>query len=250
VWIALAFALSAIPGACLAASDAAPAYHLASAIPVQDASGKRVARLELLEDARLTPEIRAEWRGADAAMSFAEPSQEGMWNRLCDSIRRQPLRGAELRLTTERGRVLDRRTFERELGEIAPIALYGAGRAVFAVTIDYGIGFGSYAGPTTRFAEVSGGRLHWIASYDAGSGKPTEIRVESTLKNDWQTVTGSAGLDILAVHCRPASADDAEFEIVYERYAFDGARWVRTERRERGLWEEDQEFPPLDRFPR
>jgi hypothetical protein len=165
-----------------------------------------------------------------------------------------------VRLVTESGRVLDHRLFERELADISPVALYGALRPVIAVTIDYSIGLGSYAGPITRFAESSGGRLVWLSSYGSASDKPEELRVMDSLKTAWHTVTRpGGGLDILEVRCRPQSdsgasahptSNDVTFVVVYLRYTFDGSRWLKKVRQRVGYWESDDSFPTEGEFPK
>lgn len=239
------------------ASSAAPVgYRITKAISVPSTAGAPTVRLELLEDQRLSSKVRERWQGADAAMSCAEPPEDPEVARLCASIAEQPLRGALVRLVSESQGVLDQRLLERELADLSPAHLYGTRRLVFAVTVDYSIGFGSYAGPTTSFVEPSGGRLHWLAAYDPTTGRSAEVRVARTLKSGWQTVARPGGLDILAVRCQPdvapARVDSSElpFLVIYERYHFDGSRWLRKERQEAGFWEEDHEFPAREKFPK
>ena len=233
---------------------AEPGYRVAMSVAVPGDQVEQLTRLQVLEDERLTPELRESWRGADAAMHCAEP-ENPMVAELCRSIEGKPLRGAVVRLTAEHGGVLDQRTFERELADASVQNLYGKVRPVLAVTIDLSIGSGSYAGATTLFVESRSGRLQWLAASDATSGKSNEIRLPRTLKSAWQAVPRRDGFDILAVRCQPdlrdptASGGDARFVIVYERYTFDGSRWLRKARQEPGFWEEDHGFPDLDRFP-
>ena len=243
-----------------ASSAAPPGYRIASSISMPSAPGAPTTRIEVLEDQRLTPEIRQEWQGADAAMSCAEPPEDPGVAQLCSSITAQPLRGAQVRLISDQGGVLDHRSFERELADISQVSLYGADRLVFAVTVDYSIGFGSYAGPTTVFVEPGGGRFQWLAAFEPNSDTPMEVTLGSAFKSGWRTVprAGAPGLDILAVRCHPEMGEEPSrglggralpFVVIYERYTFDGTRWLRTERREPGFWEAEQGFPAQEKFP-
>jgi hypothetical protein len=239
-------------------STASSGYRINKAISVSSVAGVAATRLELLEDERLTPKIRETWQGVGAAMSCAEPADDPDVARLCASFAEHPLRGALLRLVSESQGVLDQRLFEREVADLTPARLYDAGPAVFAVTVDYSVGFGSYAGPTTSFVEPSRGQLRWLAAYDSSTGKPAEVRLPRTLKSDWQTVPRPGGLDILAVRCQPNVGNESpthlgggglSFVVIYERYHFDGSRWLRQQRQEAGFWESDHEFPANEKFP-
>lgn len=235
-----------------------PGYRITNSIDLSASAAAATARIELLEDQRLSPKIREELRGKDVAMFCAEPPRDSDAASLCASIKDRALRGAMVRLVDQKRTVLDQRTFARELAEISPARLYKPPRNVFAVTVDFGVGFGSYAGLTTYFVEPSGGRLHWLTSFGLAAAKPTEVALARTLKSDWHTVArvDHRGFDILAVRCQPdlhgpvqPDGVDLPFVIIYERYSFDGARWLRKERRDPGFWEDDQSFPSGEKFP-
>ncbi len=241
-------------------SRASPGYRVTRSIAVLRTHGEPVTRVEVLEDERLTPRIREAWWGSSADMPCVDPPEDPEVARLCKSIEDHPLRGAQVRLVSDQGDVLDQRVFERELAEISQVALYGADRRAFAVTVDYSVGFGSYAGPTTVFVEPARGRLRWLVALDPGSDKPIAIQLARTLKSGWKTVARAAGpgLDLVAVRCQPEAGDTSRpaagggqrpFVVIYERFSFDGTRWVRHERRETGFWETDRGFPARENFP-
>jgi hypothetical protein len=231
-----------------------PGYRIAGSVALSDPPGK----IEVLEDERLSPKMREKWRGGDAATFCAPPPADPAAASLCASIKERALRGAIVRLVDGTGTVLDRRAFARELVDVSPAKWYEAPRHVTAVTADFGVGFGSYSGLTTFFVERNGAQLHWLETFDVAAGKTTELALTRTLKSDWQPVkrADAHGADILAVRCHPDLPRTVEpdrrelpFVIIYERYTFDGARWVRKERKEPGFWESDRGFPSRDKFP-
>jgi hypothetical protein len=220
-------------------------------------------KIELLEDARFHPAMSETWWGQDGAMVCDEWQKYGdaETRELCASIEQSPLLPATIRLLDASGKVLDERRFDRELAKLEPAALlYGSKRRTFLVTVDYGIGFGSYAGPMTYLVEPRDKKLQWLKARDK-SGSVSEPQLVRTLKSEWRLARRADGLgqDILAVQCRPdfereesASSEpggDLPFLIHFFRYHFDGKSWIESERTEPGFWEDEGEFPSADRFP-
>jgi hypothetical protein len=207
-------------------------------------------QVELLHDVRFVGAIRELWAGADPGYRCQEPSPE--FAALCASLAEQPASAPWIRLVDSRGEMLDRREFERELASVEPIGTFGAGQPMLGVTVDLGVGFGSYAGLSTRFVVVRDDRFEWVTVANPAAGRPVELVLSRTLKADWRAVPRSdgRGQDLLAVRCLPKLGQSAtEFEVLFERYRFEGNEWHREERREPGFWESEDEFPAVTRFP-
>lgn len=232
-----------------------PDYTVVTSIPLERAPSG-IGRLELLEDARIRPELRPELRVTDAGIDCSRPGSEGL-RVFCASLSGNPVRPAMLRVVTPAGQELGAQELERALAEISLVRLYGGERPTYTVTVDFSVGSGSYGGPVTRLAEVTRGRLVWLRAVEPRTRHDEEIRLPATPKAAWQFSArrGGSGQDILLVACRPvgptgsAHAGGARFTISYARFAFEGTRWRRYERTEPGCWESDSPFPTRSKFP-
>ncbi len=251
-------ALAASAVACAAAAVPLPqGYVLRDSVVVPSGVPGAFARVEVLQDERLTPALGDSiWgRGLDiicAADSLPEP-----WASLCAS----PLRPALVRVIV-RDRVADAWPTDREQARLAVEHLYPGDRPTVLVTVDHTIGWGSYAGLATEFLEMRAGRAQWLRATDARTGRADTIWVASALKKMWRLLPlKSGGKDILLAECQPdfdrwdkAAAqgkEDSSFLLVYTRYHFDGRRWVKRTRTEPGYidFESDEFFPALGKFP-
>jgi hypothetical protein len=253
---AAALALASTRAVAQERAELPPVYVVRKAIALAASDGV-AGRLELLEDARITPAIRPELNMGGMEYACVEPDTPPL-RAACASARRTRFRGAMVRLVAADGRVLDTRTFERELGDIGFQHLYGTTRRTYFVTNDLSIGMGSYAGPVTRLAEVRGGRLRWLRATDVRTGAAEEISLVSTLKTEWRVVPRQRGpgRDILMFLCRPdpnaalSDSTDRAFLLIYERDSFENGAWRLHRRSEHGFWEQgDDPFPPRRRFP-
>jgi hypothetical protein len=124
----------------------------------------------------------------------------------------------------------------------------------YQVTVDLSAGFGSYSGPVTQFAEVRDGKIVWILAVP-DSGEPFRLSLMSSLKAEWKFIGAAGQRQILSVSCRPDfdnSPPDGpmNFNVAFNRYAYDGTRWRVHVRTIPGFWEsEDGNFPPRSSFP-
>ena len=251
--LALAVILGSRPAIAAVSRSTVPVgYSVFQTFPVARTSDGVEGFVQILQDDRITVDLREKMRGMDAAMFCTIDSL----NPFCKSIPKSPLRPTVLHLTNRTGRVLDSRGFKRELGQLAVRELYGNSRRTFSVTVDLGSGMGSYAGDVTYFFDLQGQRFHWLTARETTSDKLTEIQVLQSLKTDWKLLPARnhSGQDIVQLACRPKSVAndpkrDIEFELIYTRFAFDGARWVRYELRRPGFWENGHEFPSREEFP-
>lgn len=123
------------------------------------------------------------------------------------------------------------------------------------VTVDYGIGSGSYNGPITRWVIPKEGRLQWVKAKDA-SGEDIEVSVMDSLKTAWRRIPRKDGsLDIYEIACRPnftenPSSDEEEtFRVIYTHIRFARGTWSSMTLVKEGFWEADEDFPSETLFP-
>jgi hypothetical protein len=243
-----------IPAVLLAALAPAivaqqPRLLVAKTLTLTVAADGLDGKLELLEDARLTPDLkRGLWGIGDPTIAFGEDSPQ------TKALANPPLSKAVLRLRDAYGKVLSEKTLEREMARIRFEMLHPDRRTIL-VTTDLSIGFGSYAGPSTELFQVSGGRIEPINARDAKTRETGPIELGSTLKTEWKLVPSDPGQvnqrDILLFACRPKewSGGSDKFVRIYTRYHWNGAEWILFERRAPGFWEADEPFPAPQRFP-
>jgi hypothetical protein len=217
-------------------------------------------RIQILEDARIQPSMLDAIRDAWGENPCAERPPKVLES-LCDTPNRPPLRSALLRLLDERGTVIAERVAERPLADLSTMQLHDStnqARRTYFFTVDLSAGAGSYSGPYTMLAEPTPSGLRWLTATDSLDTHSDTIRLVSTLKSGWRLVPRAdrRGKDILMVRCRPdfsasTSTDPPSFQLIFDRFSFEGARWVRHTRIERGYWENEDStsFPPRTKFP-
>jgi len=232
--------------------DPSPGYRIFQTISLTIETDGMNGTLQLLQDERITDELRDNMHGSDDGMYCYEDALGAF----CESIRTTPLKPTLVRLVDGVGRVVDSRTFKRELGSMEVRKLYGRRPRAFSVTVDFGIGWGSYAGDITYFFDLKGGRLRWLTARGRTGGVQIEVTAMTSLKTSWQLVRsgGGGGQDILEIACRPKFSpgradEDVAFELIFRRFHFHGGGWIISERRTPGFWEDDKEFPGPGEFP-
>jgi hypothetical protein len=196
--------------------------------------------LEILQDKRVTPRYRQAWgASADPGIVF------GPDDPLTKAYDSHPLQNGRIRLIGPHGHIIAEDSFGEPLATIAKTYLYGNEFPTYLVTVDYGIGMGSYAGPATRFVEVRKGKLIELP-----------IDVSDSLKNAWRIVPArsGAGKEIEVVNCHPNFDNPAwdkteEFVTVYTSYRFVHGDWHSTSMSKIGMWEDDAPWPPRSAFP-
>jgi hypothetical protein len=132
----------------------------------------------------------------------------------------------------------------RESARVDRVYLYpDKSKPTFIVTRDCSIGWGSYNGPVSYFLQVS---AHVGIRYVLPHGLMT------SLKTAW-VILGSdqASAEILSKKCRPnfegsKPGDDLKFEVIYERFHFDGRLWQPMLVQEDGFWEADRALDPRE----
>jgi hypothetical protein len=101
---------------------------------------------------------------------------------LLKSIKNAPLKNGILRLIDRQGNVTSVVSFDKPLAKITKTYLYGTKMPTYLVSVDYGVGMGSYAGPATKLVEVHRGKLFDVP-----------IQLAQSLKTGWQIVPAPKG---------------------------------------------------------
>ena len=212
--------------------------------------------MQILEDARITPQMRkAMWGVAGRAPDMVLSKEE------LQGLGTTPL-NAHLRLVGISGQVISDDVLEVPLAAIKTAFLYGTAFPTYLVTADYSIGMGSYAGPLTMLAEVRDGHLQYIQAVENENSGKDRIGLARTLKTEWRIVAArhGPGKEIEEIACRPnfdkPVSDNEEFSpddfwIIYSTYRFDGTRWHVATRRVAGFWENEgpNSWPAQNLFP-
>jgi hypothetical protein len=215
-------------------------YVVYESVPINFKKADMTGFLQILQDKRVTLEYRQKWgMSADPEMAL------GPNDPLVKSIKNDPLQNGRLRLIDRQGRVISVESLGEPLAEIKTDYLYGTKFPTYLLSVYYGVGMGSYAGPATTLVEVREGKLIHIP-----------VTFGQSLKNGWKIVPAltGAGKEIEVVQCHPNFenpkwADADEFVVVYSIYRFANGQWRRTSFEKKGFWESDDPWPPRSAFP-
>ena len=221
-------------------------YKTTARLPLSQASNGIDGYLELLQDARLTPELTGLIWGTGEIDINDDP-------KLVEFKSNPPHNGA-IQVVDRAGRILEVKNLERPLAKLRSAQLYRDARLTYLLTVDYSAGAGSYNGPITSLVEVKNGHLRWLQATELGTGKTGEISLMESLKTTWRLVAapGGKGKQILLAQCRPdwsSVKDDPDFTTQYARFYFDGSKWLAKVRTVKGISEFDQGFPERKNFP-
>ncbi|HEV2673713.1 MAG TPA: hypothetical protein VGV37_04175 [Aliidongia sp.] len=234
---------------------------------VADAGKPAERRIQILEDARFTPAMRAAmWGGSKDSADFLTAPGVTADAALKKSFAETEPRRALVRLTDAGGKVLAERQLDCELAAMGDHALPQAGgRTVWAVGNDCSTGDGLYAGLITRFVTVEGDKFVWQRYVDAASRENEEMTLVQAARITWHLRPKDRAESILEVSCHPDFTDprfqavkpgealpaDLPDVVDYIRYRADGqGGWVRQQRTVKGkTWDDRQDFPPESAFP-
>jgi len=197
--------------------------------------------LQILQDRRVIQQYRDSWGNTnDPQMALAEDGEQGEGRAFLDAIAHRPLRNGRLRLIDAGGKVLNDEEFEVPLAKIDKVHLYGSKFPTYQVSADYGVGFGSYAGPITKFAEVRNGRLKYVEAIGPDR-QASVISLMESLKTAWAVVPArmGGGMEIREIASRPdpTKKQGDGFVVEYVTYRNGPQGWRRFAHEEQGLWE-------------
>ena len=123
----------------------------------------------------------------------------------------------------------------------------------YFLTVDYSLGFGSYAGPTTTIFKVENAKISWQEAIDIRNKEKHKIFLESTLKTAWKILHKKNITKIFQVKCRPdlnrPFIKEGSFLVTYETYIYDGQEWHKKNKVIKSFWENEGTFPDLSLFP-
>lgn len=198
--------------------------------------------LRIVSDTRLTTEMKKRlWGVGWDGLESDDPLRK--------MLSTKPPVNAKLEIVDSRGQIIESDQLERPVAEIEGSLLPTSD--TFLLTVDYSVGFGSYAGPSTSLVDVRNGKIIWLKAVDADSHKEEPITLPVTLKSDWKFVSTAGKRDILQVLCRPDfTGGKNDFNVEYVRYRFEDGRWIKFARTEKDIWESDEGFPSLTKFRR
>lgn len=219
------------------------------------AAGLADAKLQILEDDRITPALRPSFQRGLPNEACAAPRTASL-RAFCTDIAAHQLRSALVRLTDTAGAELDLATLERPIAD-ALLVIPGSDSepAVYGVSVDLTAEMGTYSGPLVQLLDARSRRLTWLRARVPAADSTAEIFLATTPKTAWQVVPreDGTGHEILMVACRPIltgpPTDAVGFEIIYTRFSSTANEWRRFQRSQRGCWEDDDAFPPRSRFP-
>ena len=212
----------------------AQAYRVTQRLPTADRAG---TFLEILEDARITPDLQKTLWGSAA-------STDG----LPDSVSHAPLLNAQVQLVSAADTVLASKKLDYPLATLEPAPLHALPSPAWFLTIDETAPMGSYSGPATEMLVPAHSGLEAVG-YESAQGQATPLVLARTGKSDWKVVSPRSGAteEIEAVFCTPA--DGGDFVTTYRTYSFADGKWQAASRQLRGLWESDRQSPARPDFP-
>jgi hypothetical protein len=150
------------------------------------------------------------------------------------SLQQEELKEALLLVVDDSLRILYSEHLGRESARLDRVFLYqDKSRPTFIVTRDYSIGWGSYNGPISYFLEVSESGIRYILPHG----------LMTSLKTAWAIDNREHSVEIISKKCRPnleansGSSLELDFQVIYERFSFDGDHWQTAVREEAGFWE-------------
>jgi len=215
----------------------AQGYRVAQRLPTADRAG---TFLEILEDARITPELhKTLWQSAASADALPE------------GVSHAPLLNAQVQLVSAADTVLASRKLDYPLATLEAAPLHGLPASAWFLTIDETAPMGSYSGPATEMLVPAHSGLE-PARYESAQGEAAPLVLARTGKADWKIVPPRSGAgateEIEDVFCAPA-VDGNNFVTTYRTYRFVDGKWQAASRQLQGLWESDRQFPARPDFP-
>ena len=199
--------------------------------------------IEILEDSRLSPQLREQMWHVSNDPAFVLPDHSP----LAAELTRHPLRPAWVRIVDAQGATVAEQLLGEPLAKVERARWRGLTAPTYLLTVDHSIGMGSYAGLSTTLIVPGESGLDPV-TYAAPGGRSGILGLGETLKTGWKVVPGRAGGpdELEQAYCRPDDKND--FTVVYETYRNVRGAWQMTSRKEPGFWEYES-FPPRSAFP-
>lgn len=223
------------------ASRAGDIYKVVQSISTKD------GRLQILEDARLSPSLERKMWDSCVNPSFILDESDPQVKVFAHA----PLRPAEVRQVDDRGHqvAIEAPDAFSPIAKIEGRRLGPPSGTVYLVDVNNSACFGSYSGRGVLLMHFDRGVIRPVLVSHLNE-KPTGLHLFNTLKTDWRIADPSPNHTVINyVLCRPDASNPPKFTMRYITYRFDGSAWRATVREEPGFWESDQGFPDKIRFP-
>ena len=225
-------------------------YSIVQSIKLQKAFSGHDGKIELLRDARLADAVSImQAKGFSPDLMNEEPQVK-------ETFEKAPVRPIVLRAVDGGGKVIDSKPLQCISAEIKAVKLYANAKASYQVTCLYA-NFAPYDGEEATFVEVSGGRLRQLEAIDQKTGEKVEMAFVNSHRIGWKFAHTGVGKnrDLLSVFTgwktNELNENDGGFTVSYQRFHFDGKRWIRYERTvEEDYWEDEFGFPEAAKFPK
>lgn len=220
-------------------------YLVVGSVPLQKTTDGAAGTLLMLRDARLNGDFPFRQNKGERPGFYRDDPQ------LEERFAREPFRPAVLRLLDSGGRIVDSVTLGCVQADLRRIFLVSKTRPIYEVTCNFEY-FDAYGGPETVFYELKNERFERIGAYDARTGAAVPLELVRSRLSGWEYARANRGQDILRVltDYRENGAAGGEFFVRYQRFRFDGRRWVFRERIEKNRrWDFEEEFPKRSSFP-
>jgi|GEM_PF-6112991 hypothetical protein len=221
-------------------------------------------RIEVLEDARISPALRYWlWGGSKEPRDFLRNPGVAGDKALAAAMQQGPLRRGLVRLVDRDGKLLDYRRLDCELGTISLEPKPQSDGPVWTLGDDCSTGSGDYAGLITHFFRLGDDKIAW-QHYTAADGESGELTVVQARRIAWRPGDPPRLEDITEVSSHP-DFDDPRFKALkpdepmppdlplvtdFIRYRYTGGGvWQKQIRTAKSAWFGGDGFPGPDQFP-
>lgn len=225
-------------------------YSIVQSIKLQKNFSGIDGKIEVLRDARITGDVFIR-----QAKGFT-PDVPDNDAKLKEMFEKAPIRPIVLRVVAANGKIIDSKALECISAEFKAVRLYANAKQSYQITCDYD-NFAPYDGDEDSFFEVSKGKIQRLEAFDSKTGEKVEMAFVDSHRVGWKIAHVGAGKnrDILSVFTgwktNEANENESGFVVSYQRFHFDGKRWVRYERKvEEDYWEDEFDFPENAKFPK
>lgn len=222
-------------------------YEITQSLRLKKSVNGLDGKLEILTDVRLTADVYV------TQTKGYPPEIENSDEKTKELFRSVPIRMAILRTVDERGKEIDSKMLESFSAELKRVRLYSTAKPSYQITCQYG-SVAPYLGEESVFANVVKGKLQWLEAVDKKTGKNVPMAFVDADRDSWDLSRALSGQSTDILHVATGWDDNeqgGDFMVVYERFHFDGKRWIRYQRKVKNYyWESDFHFPEIAKFPK
>ncbi len=245
-------------------------YHIADRVALNRMRDGIDGELQVLEDARITPDVRGKMIPSDSdvaeALRRSGVEKDDPVLKSFDAIRAYP---AIVRLVDVRGDELDESELDRPLAEIDHQAI-ALKPAAYKVSEDEGTGAGRASfWVTTRIVSVANRKMRWASVIDDFSRTEDDLSLVVSPRRSWSAIVNDkdpSRIEFLEVECsqtarfdpdrslkpskKSVSNQDQGWQLRLSRYRLVKGVWHRRDRLIFGKWDSGDPLPAIDEFPK